>query len=186
MDRKDHYFYAVKLPSTIKQQLQKLCFEYQQELPFSRWVYEEDYHITLAFLGSATDVQLRESNQQIEEMTGSTKNFSLTMNQLGVFGQKDSPRIFWAGLADSSALADVRKKVVVACREAGFTIESRPFKPHITLARKWRGDSSFSMESIMNMENKLNFQFKAEQIVLYKTCLERVPKYEEQEIFTLQ
>lgn len=186
MDRKDHFFYAVKLPSTIKKQLQKLCSEYRHELLFSRWVHEDDYHITLAFLGSSTNLQLRESNQQIEEMLSSSKNFSLTINQLGIFGQEPSPRIFWAGLADSSALAEVRGKVVMACREAGFTIESRPFKPHITLARKWRGDSSFSMESIMNMENKLNFQFKAEQIVLYKTCLERVPKYEEQEIFKLQ
>ena len=53
-----HYFVAITLPNHIKEVLSNYREEMQEELPFRSWVHKEDYHITLSFLGSATEEQL--------------------------------------------------------------------------------------------------------------------------------
>ncbi len=53
-----HYFVAITLPNYIKEVLSNYKEDMEEELPFRSWVHKEDYHITLSFLGSATEEQL--------------------------------------------------------------------------------------------------------------------------------
>lgn len=50
-----HYFFALLLPQDIKSYLQEKCEQIKMDFPFKRWVHHEDYHITLAFLGHASE-----------------------------------------------------------------------------------------------------------------------------------
>lgn len=185
MEKKTHYFYALKLPHEVKHQLEKICNQLQ--FPFERWVHQEDYHITLAFLGYAKKEQLQASNKFVREILSETNSFPLTIDHLGAFGKKGSPRIFWAGTKLESQLSKLRELVYKACQQAEFQLETRPFHPHITLARKWTGDIPFS-DNILSqnnpfVENTINFQVN--EVVLYMTNLEKVPKYEVVESFRL-
>lgn len=185
MEKKTHYFYALKLPHEVKLQLEKICNQLQ--FPFDRWVHQEDYHITLAFLGYANKEQLHASLHFVREMLVESHSFPLTIDHLGVFGKKDSPRIFWAGTEPEERLSKLRKLVYDACHKAEFQLETRPFHPHITLARKWTGDIPFS-DSILTQKNPFvqdTINFQANEVVLYKTNLVKVPKYEVVESFRL-
>ncbi|NMD72738.1 RNA 2',3'-cyclic phosphodiesterase [Bacillus sp. DNRA2] len=177
--RQTHFFYALKLPAETKSQLNKYCQQLQGELPFLRWVHGEDYHITLAFLGDAPVEKLELSKQFIQEQLSDDAEFSLTIQSLGTFGRKDSPRIFWAGVEQEPRLDAVRAAVFSACTQAGFQLESRPFHPHITLARKWKGEAPFPLTA---EQLRLSFaepiHFLAKEVVLYQTHLDKVPKYE--------
>ena len=64
-----HYFVAVTLPRHIKEILSNYKEEMKDELPFRSWVHEEDYHITLSFLGSATEEQLEGIKNGLQTLT---------------------------------------------------------------------------------------------------------------------
>lgn len=183
MERKPHFFYALKLPKEVKTYLEHTCEKLQQEFPFSSWVHREDYHITLAFLGSANLKQLAVSINTIEKELAEWSSISLKLNHFGVFGKSDSPRIFWAGLEKEESLSLLRKKVYQACMQAGFQLDTRDFNPHITLARKWKGEQPFSMESLTRIEP---ISFIANEVVLYETHVQKLPKYEVKNSFFLK
>jgi 2'-5' RNA ligase len=179
MEQQTHFFFALRLPLEVKEELKDLSDQVKKMFPFSRWVHEQDYHITLAFLGNADKVQLERAKDLIHRQTIDSESFSLKIDHLGVFGRKDFPRIFWAGVQTEERLHIVRKQVFLACKQAGFQLESRPFHPHITLARKWSGDNPFPI-SQFDDEKILNhpLSFTGSEIVLYQTHLDKTPKYE--------
>lgn len=182
-----HFFFAVKLPSETKKQLNEYCKELKEKLPFSRWVHHEDYHITLAFLGSAPEHKLNTAGKLVADSLEGTKAFPLFINRLGIFGKESSPRIFWCDTEREERLHVVRDKVFSACQDAGFELETRPFKPHITLARKWVGTKAFQKSSIdqYNPFKEKALEFDAAEVVLYRTHLDKTPKYESIAIFPL-
>ncbi|UOE54737.1 RNA 2',3'-cyclic phosphodiesterase [Bacillus sp. CMF12] len=183
----DHFFFALKLPDEIKGKLKEYCGNLSSKLPFSRWVHHEDYHITLAFLGSAPQENLQKAAKLVADSIRNEKRFPLHICKLGVFGKQDAPRIFWCGTQQDKHLQELRSKVYSACQEAGFELETRPFKPHITMARKWAGTHPFQ-ESMLDDNSPFIdglLEFKASEVVLYQTHLDKTPKYESIAIFPL-
>ncbi|RBP93801.1 2'-5' RNA ligase [Cytobacillus firmus] len=182
-----HFFFALKLPVETKGKLKEYCGILSPELPFSRWVHQEDYHITLAFLGSAPQGKLQKAAKLVAASIRNEKRFPLHICKLGVFGKQDAPRIFWCGTQQEKHLQDLRSKVYSACQEAGFELETRPFKPHITMARKWAGTHPFQ-ESMLYANSPFKegpLEFEASEVVLYQTHLDKTPKYESIAIFPL-
>lgn len=167
---RNHYFFALPLPTELKQTLHKQI--QGQHLPFSRFVHEQDLHLTLAFLGAAEEQQLETALSLVASSVQHMEAFPLVIDSLGFFGKKTEPRIFWAGVKQESRLNELQSAVDAACREAGFALESRPFRPHITIARKWKGEFPFQVPPL-----ELNKKFLAETVVLYETYLDRSPKY---------
>ncbi|MGG1398628.1 RNA 2',3'-cyclic phosphodiesterase [Bacillus salipaludis] len=187
MNHQTHFFYAVPIPKEIKLIMKGHSEKLKQSLPFNRWVHHEDLHITLAFLGFAPSDQLEKSIENVSKELRGTPSFSLQINQLGTFGRKESPRIFWADTIKSDELQLVRRKVFTACENSGFQLETRPFRPHITLARKWTGDEPFHHDKL-DVWQELQpepLAFMASEVVLFQTHLEKTPKYEVKEIFPL-
>lgn len=179
MESNPHFFFAVRLPDEVKENLSKLCDSLKEQTSFKSWVHNQDYHITLAFLGGAPRDQLELAKENVRRILQDQFSFPLTINQLGMFGKSDSPRIFWAGLQMEARLHDLREKVYSACIDAGFSLETRPFNPHITLARKWVGATPFKQEQLLIPPDMLeDGAFIANEVVLYQTHLNKTPKYE--------
>lgn len=188
MNKQTHFFFAVKIPQETKLIIKENSERLKEILPFSRWVHHEDLHITLAFLGNAPLEKLSRAMEEVQGTLSGSKGFILEINKLGIFGKLDSPRIFWADTKESNDLHMVRKKVFTACLDAGFQLETRPFKPHITLARKWTGDKPFQ-KNLLDIWNELQPEpllFKVSEVVLYQTHLDKTPKYEEKTIYKLE
>ncbi|WP_236693911.1 RNA 2',3'-cyclic phosphodiesterase [Sporosarcina globispora] len=182
-----HFFFALKLPDETKIKIKEYCGKLSDKLPFSRWVHHEDYHITLAFLGSAPEEKLQKAVKLVADSIKNEKRFPLHIHKLGVFGKNDAPRIFWCGTQQDKYLGELRSKVYTACQEAGFVLETRPFKSHITLARKWGGTHPFQ-ERMLDVNSPFKdgaLEFEATEVVLYQTHLDKTPKYESIAIFTL-
>lgn len=182
-----HFFFAVKLPGETKAKLKEYCEDLKGTLPFSRWVHHEDFHITLAFLGSAPEDKLQTAKKLAGESISNEMAFPVYIDRLGVFGNESSPRIFWCGTQSQERLQIIREKVFSACKNAGFQLETRPFKSHITIARKWAGNDPFqkSLLSGLSPFSRYPLAFTAAEIVLYRTHLDKTPKYESVAIFPL-
>lgn len=180
MSTNPHYFFAVRLPDPVKQIIHDHMMNATSIFRFKRWVHREDYHITLAFLGSVEKERLSTVIQLVGEILKEVKGFPLQVEELDIFGNKQSPRIFWAAVNEESELYQLQKAVYEQCIEAGFTLESRPYHPHITLARKWGAEEEFT-QALLERHNPFRntpVTFQANEVVLYKTNIEKTPKYE--------
>ncbi|MFA2832177.1 RNA 2',3'-cyclic phosphodiesterase [Bacillus paranthracis] len=168
-----HYFVAITLPNHIKEMLSNYKEEMQEELPFRSWVHQEDYHVTLSFLGSATEEQLEGIKNGLQTLI-QMKELSFTLQGFSTFGMEDRPRIFWAKVRGNQDLFQLQKRVHVMCEENGFSLETRPYHPHITVARKWVGEEKFNLEHIKEVPE---ISFQADTITLYESHVKETPKY---------
>ena len=91
----------------------------------------EDLHLTLAFLGE-TD-RAEDAVAALEDACAGGP-FPLAVEGLGRFGG-----LWWAGVAEDPRLEQLALGVQEALRRRGFAVEERPWRPHITLVRRWRG-----------------------------------------------
>ena len=92
-------------------------------------------HLTLAFLG---DVAGEDLSRLIEiAMRIKFQPFELQLDRIGYWKHN---AIVWAGTAQvPPALTALAESLADALRAAGFRLEERSFKPHITLVRKFSG-----------------------------------------------
>lgn len=104
-------------------------------LPASaRPTHRLDLHMTLHFLGQVPVARVEalcEVGSQLE-----LPSFELRLEQLGYWSR---PAILWAGPGGTpQPLADFHAALERALESLGFAPERRPYRPHVTLARKVR------------------------------------------------
>ncbi|PFA69642.1 RNA 2',3'-cyclic phosphodiesterase [Bacillus sp. AFS015802] len=169
-----HYFFALSLPEETKRYIDGWIEPMKEQDSFKKWVHPADYHLTLAFLGSAEDLG------PVMDKVGDLvyPSFPLTLGRFGTFGKSDSPRILWMGVEHSDALHRLRDLVYGSCEEAGFQLDKRPFSPHITVGRKWDEGFAFTPGWLNEFQPTESHAFTATKMVLYQTHHDRLPKYE--------
>lgn len=188
MEQRSHFFFAVKIPEETKLIMNNHINQLKEIIPFSRWVHYQDLHITLAFLGAAPPEKRAAAEINVNVVLKEAAALSLKIHKLGFFGIENAPRVFWADTEESIELKNIREKVFSACEKAGFHLETRPFRPHITLARKWNGNAAFQQE-LLEVWHELQpepLQFETNEVVLYQTHLHQTPKYEVIKRFELE
>lgn len=98
------------------------------------FTHPENLHLTLAFLGE-TDCLAAARAALDRCRMGSA--FPITVGGLGRFND-----LWWTGVQEEgNCLAELAQAVQNALRLEGFAIERRTWRPHITLVRRWRGDT---------------------------------------------
>lgn len=126
-------FVAVKLPASpeLRSALRSLAA--------MRWpvvaVSPDEMHITLKFLGDTPADQLEAIRQQITQTVAGQSSFVLRIEGVGAFPNADRPSVLWGGLANAEPLVTLAERLEAALEPLGFLRESRPFHPHLTLAR---------------------------------------------------
>jgi len=99
-----------------------------------RQVAEKNTHITLAFLGSVDEQTSAALIMAAADLR--IAPFSLRLDQIGWWSK---PKIAW--LAPSrypAALPRLAAALGMIAQDCGLTPDERPFRPHLTLARKGR------------------------------------------------
>ena len=96
----------------------------------------ENYHITLAFLGDITHRQHDELLSVLDELTA--EPFDV---ELDITGHWEGPKILFAApSAPEKPLMKLAKEIRKAARACGISVESREYRPHVTLVRKATSD----------------------------------------------
>jgi len=97
----------------------------------ARWIPDDNFHLTLAFIGETDRHGLQEAASALAGVAAPA--FDLKLAGCGYFGDR-KPRALWAGAVSTPALSHLQAKVDTALRRAGFLEEKRKFTPHVTLA----------------------------------------------------
>jgi 2'-5' RNA ligase len=95
-----------------------------------RWMEPDSWHITLQFLGN-TDPERYEC---LVARLGSVRSAPIRV-RLGDLGCFDRAGVFFVDVAATPELVSLAERVTAATSRCGFMAETRPFHPHITLAR---------------------------------------------------
>ncbi|MGD7044291.1 RNA 2',3'-cyclic phosphodiesterase [Jeotgalibacillus proteolyticus] len=168
-----HYFIAIELSPFVKEKIENQKSSWQETLDFKQWTHKQDLHITLAFLGAVSEKVLAEIQTQMKEIIPAFPSVSIRINHIQTFGEKESPRIFWAGPNRGDEIQPLYDQVQKIIRSAGLKSEDRPFRPHITIAKKWQGSKKFHPP-----EDFVPFDMKVSSVCLYRIHPQETPKYE--------
>ena len=73
----------------------------------------------------------------------------------------------------------VQSAVSAACKKNHFILDDRPFRPHITLARKYRAENPFTEEALQSCQSMLKElpPFYVKEVALFETRVDHEPKY---------
>jgi 2'-5' RNA ligase len=130
-------FVAVELPHEFKLALASL----QERLKAGsrapvKWVDPDIIHLTLKFLGNIDSALTGRVTDALREAARGLHPFRLEMGGPGVFPNTGRVQVVWIGLAgEVEKLGELHRRIDAALIPLGFRPESRPFTPHLTLAR---------------------------------------------------
>ncbi len=124
-------FVGISLADAVAGELSAVVAQLRPATDDLRWSRPESWHITLQFLGIATEEQLRWLKARLAEVRSPPVRV-----ELGSLGSFAGAGVFFADVALTPELVALQERVVTATNRCGFVAEARPFHPHITLARK--------------------------------------------------
>jgi len=152
-------FIAINFTPEIKTNLLKIIQQIKQNSVGGNFTLKDNLHVTIAFIGESNalkDIQ-KAMNMAIEQST--VKPFTLSIEGLGKFNRREGD-IYWAGIKNNPLLSQLNKAIVEELRNSGFTIESKEYKPHLTLGRKVVLNDAFDIKefekTIPPMEMNVN------------------------------
>lgn len=130
-------FIAINLPENVKNKLASYQTKWL-ELP-ARWTKKENLHITLVFLGYASDEEAAEVCKAIQEIAQKNQSFSINLNRICYGPPNKPPRMVWAMGEKSEELGRLQKNLQNALFNSSFEEESgsneKNYTSHITLGR---------------------------------------------------
>ncbi len=130
-------FIAIELPDELKLGLAQLEAQLKMsKQPWVKWVDPYSIHLTLKFLGSIAIDRISKITRAMEEATQGIPPFRLEVKDLGVFPSLRRVQVAWVGISgEVDKLSQLQRHLESNLARLGFAPESRPFTPHLTLAR---------------------------------------------------
>ncbi len=130
-------FIAIELPDELRLELGRIEGQLKSGgQPWIKWVNPNGIHLTLKFLGNISVEKTGEVTKAIEEAARGIPPFPLEIHELGVFPNLKRVQVVWVGLGgEVDKLSQLQKRIDANLSQLGFAPESRPFTPHLTLAR---------------------------------------------------
>ena len=178
-------FVAVPVPAEIGLAIGRLMDEVRAALGSDgrriRWVQLEGLHMTLRFLGPTVIGQVPEVEAALDRAAGGQPAFEVRLAGAGAFPTADRPRALWLGIASGAdALGRIASALEVELAAAGWDVEARPYRPHLTIARTdgVRAAAAAAV-ALGRAAANLDAAFRADEVVLYRSHLGSGPaRYE--------
>jgi 2'-5' RNA ligase len=123
-------FIGIPLAAAVIDELKAATSRLHSSADGLRWTAPESWHITLQFLGNTDPEQYTCLVPRLRALH--SPPVSISLEALGCF---DRAGILFAGVRLTPELLLLQERVTTATQPCGFAPESRPYQPHITLAR---------------------------------------------------
>ena len=150
-------FIAIQLSAPMRRALTEAQARMRRQNVSGSFTPDENLHLTLAFIGDypePEDVPLPDFSP-----------FEIGLSGCGAFGD-----LWWAGIERSEALSAYVRRLRRALSDAGIPFDRKRFSPHITLARRVRGQPTLTVSRA--------------QMVVKRVCLMRSDRGKNGMIYT--
>lgn len=180
-------FLAIELPPEVIRRLSQLSARLRRCPVKASWVRPEHMHLTLRFLSDINDAQAQGITDFLRDALAETHPFTLLVQAIGAFPNLRRPSIVWAGIGPlAGPLETVQAHCERAAERAGLAPETKPFHPHITLARIKDPRSPVDVTHAIERERTFTAgEFSVRGVSLFKSELTpRGPHYTRLEEFS--
>ncbi len=132
-------FVAIEIDESIQQALGDLQKQLTRDSDLHKgdvkWVHPDSMHLTLKFIGEATDQQVVEICNIVKRVAQKHEAFDMAVKQVGHFGGEGA-RVLWVGAGlDCEPLLELQTDLEEELAQVGWPKEARKFAAHLTLCR---------------------------------------------------
>jgi RNA 2',3'-cyclic 3'-phosphodiesterase len=134
-----------------------------------KFVAATSYHVTLKFLGWTRDEAIPALVDALEAAVIGVAPFRFRTARLGAFPSLEKASVVWAGLEDGAAMSDVAARVEAACERLGFPRETRPYHPHVTLARIAGAQTRAVKDVVLPLSEQMFSESRVDGVILFES-----------------
>ena len=168
LQRPRRLFTALDIAVEVRAALVELVRQLSPAAPF-RWSPPENLHITTKFIGNWPADQY-EQLLQILAAVAKPGPIEIAIRGLGWYPNPHSPRILFAGIQAGPVLQGLHQQTDAACAAIGIPAETKPFNPHLTLARSKSPDGLQAVRQLIAQLPSTAFgEFTARAFHLYES-----------------
>ncbi|WP_030296216.1 RNA 2',3'-cyclic phosphodiesterase [Streptomyces katrae] len=165
-------FIALAPPDEAKEELARELRPAYHAYPGMRWNRIEDWHITLAFLGELPVTAVPLLQPPLAALAAAHRPLELALRGSGHFDH----RVLWSGIdGELDGLHGLTAQVRTVVKDCGIAFEDRPLRPHLTLARSRRSDTSSTVEVAAALTGFTGRRWQAERLHLVGSNIGRGP-----------
>jgi 2'-5' RNA ligase len=182
-------FIAIELSPDVRAQVAQHINQLRRQLPDVRasWSRENNLHLTLKFLGNVPVADTPKVSNAVKRATKTVSSFQLALSGCGTFPPHGRPSVLWIGAGSGGILtvSPVRPPAISAASnldklfnsvekelaEAGFARETRPFHPHLTIARLRHSQGARPLAELHQNRGFTPFAFDVSEVVVFRSEL---------------
>ena len=166
-------FIAIEIDPTHKQKLLHLISTLKSSNSDVKWVTEHQMHLTLKFLGNIEETKVQEISDALTSIANSTREFTITLSNIGTFPNAKRPRVIWIGVnKGKNKLKLLAGQIETELEKLDFPKETRDFKSHLTLGRV---RSPKNLQNLTKLLTEVSFQsesaIKINKLILFQSTL---------------
>jgi 2'-5' RNA ligase len=169
-------FYAVPIPLAAIEQIAEVVSAVRaQGVPGGgrdvRWVRLDGLHLTLRFLGPTLDDRIEAATQALRTGAGGQAAFDISIGGGGTFPPGGRPRALWLDVRIGvEGLVGLAGEIDRALADAGWMLDAKPFRPHLTLARSDGVPAGAAIGArLIEAAADLDVRFRAESAGLFES-----------------
>lgn len=161
-------FTGIAIPREVQASLERLISRLRPHGHLT-WSPPYNLHITTKFIGEWPPERLDELNAALREVPVAGE-LPIAVRGLGWFPNPHHPRVFWAAVHVDERLARLSVDTDRRLTTLGIEAETKPFKPHLTLARiRTEVPLTSIKEAVAALETVEFGQFTAAEFHLYRS-----------------
>lgn len=146
-------FIAINFEEKLKDEVQDIIQDIKKHSQKGRFVKNEHMHLTLEFLGEIPSQKVGLIEEAMKQV--SCRAFTLQLSKIGYFKRRGG-NIYWIGLKKNQTLFKIQKELHNLLLKKGFKLESREYRPHLTIGRRVIMDRTFNPDEYIEPLKELN------------------------------
>lgn len=143
MEKSKRIFTAVRFPESTINQIAEVQEKLKVVDPKARFVKPiSNFHITLYYIGNVTDLTPIDQAFEaacVKYQNEVDKKINVEFSDLGFFKNRGG-NILWLGIKPNENLNTLYQFVIEELKKTDLNIKASKYKPHITIARKFKGN----------------------------------------------
>lgn len=167
-------FFAIDLPERVREPIARWQAQLRATGCAASYPDPAQLHLTLVFLGNIFAAQAPLLAARLDAVAACFVPFCVELRAWGCFGAPSAPRVVWVGVQAPPALALLQARLAEAAGDLGLPIETRPFRPHVTLARIKSARNVAALTSLVASHKNASLgEIQVTRVVLLRSHLDQ-------------